>query len=362
MAEKDYYKILGVEKSASSDDIKRAFKKLARKHHPDVAGKESEEKFKEINEAFQVLSDPQKKAAYDNYGNADFGSQGYDYSSEGPDFGDIFSDLGLGDIFRAFRRGSSDESNSFSGSDLRQDIEITLEEAFSGVEKEVEFPAEVPCDQCSGTGAKGGELETCADCGGVGRLKKAHRTPFGQFVSIVTCPSCAGRGKVAKDYCRECRGRGRLRKKRKVTVKVPAGIENNSYLRISGQGEAGVMGAPSGDLYVLVGIKPHDVFERAGDNLRLEQKVSLLTAITGGEIEIPAMGGKASIKVPKGTQSHTVFKLKGQGMPRINGDGRGDLLVKLIIEIPDKVSRKMEECLREMEGHQAKKKRGWFGR
>jgi len=354
MPEKDYYQILGVERSASTEEIKKAFRQLARKFHPDVAGKGSEEKFKEINEAFQILSDPKKREQYDQYGSSSFSQADF---SQDFNFEDIFSDFGFGDIFNIFSGGGRGRQASYSGTDLRYDLDITLEEAFSGLEKEIEYNSEVACDVCEGIGAKKGSLKTCEDCGGAGKIRRAQRTPFGQFLSIVTCPECGGLGKIATELCPKCKGRARVEKKRKVLIKIPAGVEHNSYLRVSGLGEAGFMGGRAGDLYVLISIKPHEVFERKGDDLIMEKKIGLLSAVLGDEVVVETIDGKVRLSIPKGTQSYTDFHLKGKGMPKIHGRGRGDLIVKVIVEIPSKITKKQEECLKQFE--EEGKKKGW---
>jgi molecular chaperone DnaJ len=361
MAGKDYYKILGVDRKASQEEIKKAFRQMARKHHPDIAGKEGEEKFKEINEAFQVLGNPQSRKQYDRHGVSDFDTSGFS-QGQAEDFGDIFSGFGFDDIFNIFSGGSQERQASNAGSDLRFDMDITLEEAFSGIEKEIEYPADLSCESCNGTGAKNSKLETCPECNGAGRVRKAQRTPFGQFVSVVTCSNCQGLGKIAQELCPKCKGQGRIRKKRKLKIKIPAGVEHNSYLRIAGQGEGGILGGPPGDLYVLVRIKPHPSFEREGNDLHHEEKISLLDAILGRELEIKALDGKAKIAIPKGTQSHTEFTLKGRGMPKLHSRDRGDLVVNVVVEIPVKITKKQEEALKEIEAEEkpTKKKRGRF--
>ncbi|MGC9310606.1 MAG: DnaJ C-terminal domain-containing protein, partial [Candidatus Aenigmatarchaeota archaeon] len=296
----------------------------------------------------------------DQFGTAEsIGPQGF--SSQDFDFGDIFSDFGFGDIFNIFtgggRRGS--EPSAMAGADLRYDLEITLEEAFGGIETEVEYMSTAECKECRGTGAKGGKEEPCPDCGGQGRIRRIQRTPFGQFSSITACPKCGGRGRFAKSPCYACSGRGVVQKKKKVTVKIPAGVEHNSYLRVAGQGEAGLRGSQPGDLYVFVRIKPHKVFERKGDDLFCEKTLSLSQAILGGEIDVKTIEGKAKLKIPKGTQSHTIFRLKGEGMPHLRGRGRGDLLIKAVVEIPAKLTKRQEKCLKEFE---AEGKKGFLGR
>lgn len=354
MPEKDYYKVLEVDRSASTEEIKKSFRQLARKFHPDVAGKGSEEKFKEINEAFQILSDPKKREQYDNYGSSSFSQADF---SQDFNFEDIFSDFGFGDIFNIFG-GTRQRETSYSGADLRYDLELTLEHAFSGLEKEIEYNSEVMCEACAGTGAKEGSLETCSDCKGMGKIRRAQRTPFGHFISVAACPECGGLGKIATELCPKCKGRARMEKRRKVKIKIPAGVEHNSYLRISGQGEAGLMGGSPGDLYILISIKPHEIFERKGDDLLMEKKIGLLSAILGDEISLETIDGKVKLTIPKGTQSHTDFRLKGKGMPRIHSRGRGDLVVKVIVDIPARISHRQEELLEEFQ--EESRKKGWF--
>jgi len=354
MTKKDYYKILGVDRNASQEEIKSAFRRLARKYHPDVAGKGSEEKFKEINEAFQVLSDPQKRAQYDQYGSSSFRPE--DFNFEGFNFEDIFKDFG--DIFNVF---SERKNKPKAGSDLRYDLEISLEQAFSGLTTNIEISVYAICKACKGTGAKDGKLKTCPVCNGSGQIKKLRRTPFGQTVFITTCNKCGGSGKIISEKCKVCNGTGRVKEKRKVEVKIPRGVDENSYLRIAGQGEAGQNGGPPGDLYIVIHIKPHKIFERRGNDLFCKANIDLGKAIFGGEIEVPTINGKAKIKLPRGTQSHTVFRLKGQGMPDLHTGRRGDEFVKIIVEIPKKLSKKQEILLKEIFGNEKiKTSKGFF--
>ncbi len=340
---KDYYKILGVDRNASQEEIKRAFRKLTRKYHPDVAGKDSEEKFKEINEAFQVLSDPQKKAQYDQSGFTDFGSEDF-AGPEGFNFDDIFSDIF--NIFSDRRRAERGRA----GADLRYDLDISLEQAFSGLTTKIEIPVPTVCKKCKGTGAKEGKLKTCPYCNGLGQIRKTQRTPFGQSVFITICNKCGGSGNIIEEKCEDCNGTGRVKEEKKIEVKIPKGVDENSYLRIPGQGEPGYNGGSPGDLYIIIHIKPHDIFEREGNDLLCKTTVDLFKAIFGGEIEVRTIDGKTNIKLPKGTQSHTTFRLRGQGIPDLYTGERGDELIKVTVEIPKRLSRKQETLLREAFG------------
>jgi len=347
MAEKDYYKILGVSKNASQEEIKKAFRHLARKYHPDVSGKESEEKFKEINEAFQVLSDPQKRAQYDQYGSAAFRSEDF-ADFRWPNFDELFRDFGFGDIFDVFsgfrekeRRGPEE------GADLRYDLEITLEDAFWGVKKIIEVPNFVRCKTCNGTGAKYGSLKDCPNCNGTGEIRKIQRSAFAQIVNITQCNKCNGLGQIIEKPCEDCKGTGRLKKTRKIEVKIPRGVDNGTYLRIAGQGEAGYNGGPPGDLYVVVHLKEHPIFDRQKNNLFCQTTIPLGQAVFGTEIEIPTINGKTKLKIPAGTQSHTIFRLKGQGMPDLHTSKRGDQLVKIVVRIPENLNEKQKKLLKE---------------
>ena len=327
-SKRNYYDILGVAKGASDDEIKKAFRQLAKKWHPDVNTnkKESEEKFKEINEAFQVLSDQQKRQQYDQYGHSDFVRE--DFTRSGS-FSDIFR--GFSDMFNF----GSDEQEE--GSDIRYGIKITLEEAFRGLEKKIEVQYAARCSACDGTGAKPGFLKTCHECGGSGHVRRVTRSSFTQMVNITTCRSCRGNGKIATKRCEECRGEGMTKKTKKVELKIPRGIENGQYMRIIGEGGHGE-GRP-GDLYVEISIKDHEIFERHGTDLFCKTEVDLATAVLGGEVEVPTISSSAKLIIPPGTQSHTVFRLRGQGMPIINSSRRGDQLVKVVVSIPGKLAK-----------------------
>ncbi len=339
MAEKDYYKILGISKEASPDEIKKAFRQLARKYHPDVnhGNKEAEEKFKEINEAFQVLGNPQKKAQYDQYGSSAFSAEDITgFRNFRFNFDELFSNFGFGDIFDIFnhgRRGVYEEHEE--GADLRYDLEITLEDAFYGAKKVIETEVHEVCKKCNGLGAEERHLKECDKCDGSGQIRMTRRQGFAQFVSVRTCDKCHGAGRIATKYCDVCKGKGEVEKMQKIDIKIPRGITHGQYLRIEGRGELG-RNAPSGDLYVVIYIKKHSTFKREEENLFLDKKIDLATAIFGGKVEIQGIDNKKlKIKIPAGTQSHTSFRLEGQGMPFIDSRERGDLFVRIIVGIPE---------------------------
>ncbi len=357
MNKRDYYEILGVPRNASESEIRKAYRKLARKYHPDANPDDpnAEEKFKEVNEAYEVLSDPEKRSRYDQFGHA--GTQtGFDPGGFGG-FGEGgFGGFGTGfdDIFDMFFGGMSSGQRAQTrrgperGNDLRFDLEITFEEAAFGTEKEIRVPRTEKCPTCDGTGARPGTTPSaCTACGGTGQVRTTQRTPFGQFVNIRTCERCGGEGWVIESPCPECGGNGRVRRTRKIKVKIPAGVDDGSRLRIGGGGEAGIRGGPPGDLYVFVTVKPHPLFERQGHNILSEVEVGLAQAALGTEIEIPTLGGKAELKIPEGTQHGTTFRLRGKGIPHLRGGGRGDHYVKVKVKTPTKLSKKEKELLRE---------------
>ena len=337
MAEKNYYKILGIGKESSSDEIKKAFRQLARKYHPDLNhnNKESEEKFKEINEAFQVLGNEKKKIQYDNLGSSAFSSQEMNgFDSQRPDFEDLFSDFGFGDIFNIFNRGRDNERGDYlEGVDLRYNIEITLEEAFYGVKKTFEIPVHETCNKCKGLGAEERYLKECDKCNGAGKIKILRRQGFTQFVSVSHCDKCNGYGKIATKYCDSCKGKGKIEKNQKIELKIPKGVNSGQYMRIEGKGELGI-NAPPGDLYVVIHIKPHPEFKREDENLFLDKRIDLITAIFGESTEIQGIDKKIKLKIPAGTESHTHFRLAKQGMSFIDSKKRGDLFVRIIVDIP----------------------------
>lgn len=361
---KDYYQILGVEKNATKEEIKKAYKNLAKKYHPDLnKGEGSAEKFKEISEAAAVLADDEKRSQYDKYGTTaeQFGQgfQGFDFSDfmrssdVGLDFDSIFESF-FGGGFRG-RRGPS------RGADLRYDLEINLEEAYSGATKGITIPRLEKCGKCHGSGAENEEdIVNCADCNGSGVVRRTQRTPFGMLATTMTCRKCHGSGSYIKNPCAECNGKGIVRKTRKIEIKIPAGAEEGTNLRIKGEGEEGEKGAGTGDLYVIVHMKEHDVFERHGDDIYVKIDIPFAIAALGGEIEVPTLGGKAKLKIPSGTQSNTIFRMKGKGIPYLHGYGTGNENVEVIVEVPKKLSKKQKELLKEFDKESGKK--GFFKR
>jgi molecular chaperone DnaJ len=365
MVKKDYYKILGVDKNASQEEIKKAFRQLARKYHPDVAGKESEEKFKEINEAFQVLSDPQKRSQYDQFGSAAFGPEDFT-GFRTPDFDNLFRDFGFGDIFEIFTGFSGRKKKQFrDGDDLRYDLDINLEDAFHGKIEKIDVPTFVICDMCNGTGSRNGLVKECMNCGGTGELRKIQQSMFSQVINIIACNNCNGSGKIIEKPCDECDGLGRIKKQKKIEIKIPRGVDSGYYLKIDGMGEAGQNGGHPGDLYVVINVKEHPIFDRREDDLFCQTTISLGQAIFGGEIEVPTINGKAKLKIPSGTQSHTIFRLKEQGMPNLNTLKRGDQLVKVVVQIPENLSGIQRSILKEFTseiGDKTRTTKGFFGK
>ncbi|MCG9552872.1 molecular chaperone DnaJ [Vibrio sp. Isolate32] len=349
MSKRDFYEVLGVSRDASERDIKKAYKRLAMKFHPDRnQGDESAaNKFKEVKVAYEILTDPQKKAAYDQYGHAAFeqgGMGGGGFGGGQGDFGDIFGDV-FGDIFGGGRRGGG-QARAQRGSDLRYNMELSLEEAVRGVSKEIEVPTLVECDTCDGSGAKkGSSAQTCGTCHGHGQVQMRQ----GFFAVQQTCPTCNGKGKIIKDPCNSCHGQGRKQKTKTLNVKIPAGVDTGDRIRLSGEGEAGEQGAPAGDLYVQVHVKEHNIFERDGNNLYCEVPVSFSMAALGGEVEVPTLDGRVNLKVPEETQTGRMFRMRGKGVKGVRGGGVGDLIVKLVVETPVKLSSRQKELLREFE-------------
>ncbi len=366
MSKRDYYEVLGVSKSATEREIKKAYKKLAMKYHPDrtQGDKGMEEKFKEIQEAVEVLTDEQKRAAYDQYGHAAFDPSRGGFGgggAGGADFGDIFGDV-FGDIFGGGRGGG--RSRARSGSDLRYNLELSLEEAVRGKEIEIQVPTLVSCEPCDGSGAKPGTSpKTCSTCHGSGQVQMRQ----GFFAVQQTCPTCGGKGKVISDPCGECRGRGRKEKTKTLSVKVPAGVDTGDRIRLSGEGEAGEMGAPPGDLYVQVHVREHEIFQRDGNNLYCEVPLSFTTAALGGDIQVPTLDGKVKLKVSPETQTGRMFRLRGKGVKSVRSNVVGDLMCKVVIETPVNLSSKQKALLEEfeasMDGTAAKhrpKEQGFF--
>ncbi|AXH62739.1 molecular chaperone DnaJ [Providencia huaxiensis] len=343
MAKRDFYEVLGLERNASEKDIKRAYKRLAMKHHPDrnQGDKESEDKFKEIKEAYEVLSDEQKRAAYDQYGHAAFeqGGMGGGGFGGGADFSDIFGDV-FGDIFGGGRR----QQRPSRGSDLQYNMELTLEEAVRGVTKEIRIPTLETCDVCHGNGAKPGtSADTCSTCHGMGQVHMRQ----GFFSVQQPCPTCHGRGKVIKDPCNKCHGHGRVERYKTLSVKIPAGVDTGDRVRLSGEGEAGENGAPAGDLFVQVHVLPHNIFERDGNNLHCEVPINFADAALGGEIEVPTLDGRVKLKIPAETQTGKIFRMKGKGVKSVRGGLQGDLMCHIVVETPVKLNEKQKELLKE---------------
>jgi len=365
---RDYYEVLGVTRGASLDEIKKAYRKIAKENHPDVkpGDKKAEERFKEATEAYAVLSDPDKKAKYDQYGHAgvDFNGQGFG------GFGDFsdFADFGLGDIFEMFfggSGGSTRRNGPRKGADLRYDLSITLHEAAFGAKKEIEVPVSENCSHCGGSGAAPGTSPvTCSQCGGMGQVKTVQRTPFGQVSTTRTCPACNGEGKIITTPCEKCRGRGKVRVNKTIEVNIPAGSEEGLSLRYSGRGEAGERGGPNGDLYVVLSIKRHEFFERNGNDIYCEIPITFVQAALGDEISVPTLHGEVKMKIPEGTQTSKVFRLKGMGVPYRRGSGAGDQHVRVVVVTPVKLSEKQKDLLREFasvttESQQMGKKSFW---
>jgi molecular chaperone DnaJ len=344
MAKRDYYEVLGVNKDASEEDIKKSYRKLAMKFHPDrnPDNPKSEEQFKEAKEAYEVLTDANKRAAYDHYGHA--GVDPASAAGAGAGFGG-FSDA-FGDIFSDIFGGGRSRSTVFRGADLRYNLEVTLEDAARGSETRIRIPAMEECETCKGTGAKPGTQPTsCTTCGGHGQVRMQQ----GFFSIQQTCPRCHGTGKMIQNPCQPCNGTGRIKQHKTLSVKIPAGVDEGDRIRLSGEGEAGVNGGPPGDLYVVMHIKPHQVFTRDHNDLHCEMPISFTTAALGGDIEIPTLEGYAKIKVPAETQSGKVFRLRGKGIKGVRSNTHGDLLCHVIVETPVNLTSRQRELLQEFE-------------
>jgi molecular chaperone DnaJ len=352
MAKRDFYEILGVAKNASEEDIKKAYRKLAMKYHPDrnPDNKEAEEKFKEVKEAYEMLTNPEKREAYDRYGHAgvdpNMGGGGFGGGFGGAGgFGDAFGDI-FGDIFGGGGRGRSSGPQVYRGADLRYNLEITLEQAANGFDTTIRVPSWDKCDTCHGSGAKPGtQPVTCTTCHGHGQVRMQQ----GFFSIQQTCPKCHGSGKVIPEPCAACGGAGRIKRNKTLEVKIPAGIDNGMRIRSSGNGEPGTNGGPPGDLYVEIHIKPHQVFQREGDDLHCEMPISFSKAALGGEIEVPTLSGKVSFTVPEGTQTGKTFRLKGKGIKGVRSGYAGDLFCHVVVETPVKLTDKQKDLLREFD-------------
>ena len=356
MSKRDYYEALGVPKNASDDDIKKAYRKMAMKHHPDRnqgdSGKVSEDKFKEAKEAYEMLSDPQKRAAYDQYGHAGVdpnmrggpGAEGFGggfAEAFGDIFGDMFNQGGAG----AGRRGAGGRQ-MYRGGDLSYAMEVTLEEAAKGKDAQIRIPAWENCDTCSGSGAKPGtQVKTCSTCNGAGSVQMRQ----GFFSVQQTCPHCRGSGKIIPEPCTTCHGQGKVKKQKTLEVKIPSGIDDGMRIRSTGNGEPGTNGGPPGDLYIEIRLKKHDIFERDGDDLHCQVPVSFITAALGGEIDVPTLDGKAAIDIPEGTQAGKQFRLRGKGIKGVRASYPGDLYCHIAVETPVKLTEHQRKLLRELE-------------
>jgi len=363
MSKRDYYEVLGCDKSASGAELKKAYKKLAMKYHPDRnPGPEGEEKFKEATEAYEVLSNEEKRQAYDQFGHAGVDSSGGGFHGGGASFSDIFGDV-FGDIFGGARGGGGGRGGPQRGASLRYNLELSLEEAVRGTSVKIKVPKLESCDSCDGSGAaKGSKAENCGTCGGAGQIRMQQ----GFFSVQQTCPQCRGQGKIIKDPCKSCHGQGRVEKEKTLSVKIPPGVDTGDRIRLSGEGEAGTMGAPAGDLFVQVHVREHNIFTRDGDNLYCEVPIAFTTAALGGELEVPTLEGKVKLKIPAETQTGRMFRLRSKGVKPMRGGMAGDLICRVIIETPVNLSKRQKELLQELDqslGGDAKhspKSKSWF--
>ncbi|MDD3677968.1 MAG: molecular chaperone DnaJ [Dehalococcoidales bacterium] len=356
-SKRDYYEVLGVNKNANADEIKKAFRKLAFQCHPDHnQGEDSEAKFKEINEAYSVLSDDEKRSAYDRFGHA-----GVD-GTFGQGFGQGFGDFGFGggfgsifeDFFDAFGGGGGRRS-SRRGADLQQKISITFEEAALGCNADIRISRMEQCSNCSGSGSKpGSQTSRCSDCNGSGKVKRVQQSIFGQFTNITSCPKCNGEGNIITDPCPKCKGSGKERKEHNMKLKVPAGIDNGTNLKLNGQGDIGDKGAPPGDLYVAIEVKPHKFFKRDDTNVIYDLSVNFAQAALGTEVDVPTLYGNEKLKVPAGSQSGKIFTLKGKGIPHLRRNAKGDQLVRLIVATPEKLTKEQRKLFEDLEKSFAK--------
>ena len=359
MAKRDYYEVLGAKKGASAEELKKAYRTKAKELHPDrnSDNPNAEAQFKEVNEAYDVLKDADKKAAYDRYGHAAFeggmggggqrgGFGGGGQGDFGSAFSDVFEDL-FGDVMGRGGGGGGGRSRAQRGSDLRYNLRVSLEEAYAGVPKTINVPTSIACDSCRGTGAEGGsEPTTCPTCSGMGKV----RAQQGFFTVERTCPTCNGAGQIVKNPCKSCHGHGRIEKERALSVNIPAGVETGTRIRLAGEGEAGLRGGPTGDLYIFIEVKEHPIFQRDSAHLFCRVPISFATAALGGEVEVPTIdGGKARVKVPAGSQTGKQMRLRAKGMPALRGGGVGDMLLELAVETPVNLTSRQKELLREFE-------------
>jgi molecular chaperone DnaJ len=347
MSKRDYYEVLGVSRNASDSDLKKAYRRLAMKYHPDRnPGKEAEQSFKDAKEAYEVLNDPKKRSAYDQFGHAGvdasagFGGAG---GGGGGGFSDIFGDV-FGDIFGGGARAGGRRVHR--GADLRYDLSLTLEEAVAGKEVKIRIPSQVECQFCGGTGAKPGtSAKTCPTCNGAGQVRMQQ----GFFSIQQTCPQCRGAGTIIEEHCSHCRGAGRIREEKTLSVKVPAGVDTGDRIRLAGEGEPGERGGPSGDLYVQVMVEKHPIFTREDNNLFCEVPIGFVTAALGGELQVPTLGGKVVLKIPAGTQTGKMFRMRGKGVKPVRGGMTGDLICRVLVETPVNLTERQKELLRELD-------------
>lgn len=344
-AKRDYYEILGIDRNASEERIKSAFRKLAFKYHPDHNREDgTDEKFKEINEAYEVLSDSDKRATYDRFGHSGadgFFAQGF----EG------FNFSGFGDIFDAFFGGATTATRQAPqrGADLQRKLTITFEEAVFGVEKEINILRTEHCSLCQGTGSRpNSEPSQCPSCNGNGQVRQVRQSIFGRFTNITTCPRCHGEGRIITDPCPQCRGRGEEKHERSILVKIPAGVEHGSRIRLNGEGDIGVRGGPSGNLYISLSVKQHEFFTRDGDNILYELLINVVQATLGVEVEVPTLDGNVKLKLPAGSQTDQLFRLKKKGIPHLHGSGRGDQFVRLLVVTPDSLTKRQRQLFEEL--------------
>ena len=351
MAKRDYYDVLGVSRNATAEELKKAYRRKAKELHPDSNGgnPEAEARFKELNEAYEALKDPEKKAAYDRFGHAAFeggmggGGRGF---GGGADFSSAFSDV-FDDLFGDFMGRGGGRQRAMRGSDLRYNLRVSLEEAFRGCQKTINVPTTVTCETCRGSGAEGGsEPQPCHTCAGMGKV----RAQQGFFTVERTCPTCSGLGQIIKNPCTSCGGAGRVEKTRSLSVNIPAGVETGTKIRLAGEGEAGLRGGPTGDLYIFVNVTEHNLFQRDGNHLFCRVPVPMTTAALGGDIEVPTIdGGRARVKIPAGSQAGRQMRLRGKGMPALRGGQRGDMFIELSVETPVNLTARQKELLREFE-------------
>jgi molecular chaperone DnaJ len=368
MAEEDYYELLGVNKDSSREEIKKAYKKLARKYHPDNRDTGDADKFKKINEAAAILSDDKKRQQYDQFGKEGANMGGFDsssfedaFSSFGGDFENIFDHLGemFGEQFGFGNLGGRRRRRQVQGNDLRYDLEITLEEAAFGTTKDLEYTKQGTCPKCKGSGAESeSDIITCPECNGRGKVQRVQRTPFGMIQTVNVCHKCQGQGKIVENECEECDGTGVVRIKKKLQLKVPPGIDDNMRMRVEGEGDAAPKGGINGDLYVFIHVKSNKKFERHGNDIYLEYPITVSQAALGCEIEVPTLLGNAKLKIPAGTQPDTTFKMKEKGIQGLNNSSKGDQLVKVKVNIPKSLNRKQKKLFEDLEGEA--KKSGFF--